>query len=148
ASGLDWPTGPATAFLILITTRAFVGIGEAAYGPVAPTVISDLYPVKRRGSVLAWFYAAIPVGGALGYTLGELASLTLGWRWAFYLVMPPGLLLGFLCFRMPDPPRGQADAVTAPPRKAQLADYLSLLRIPSYVLNTLGMTAMTFAIGG
>jgi MFS family permease len=34
------------------------------------------------------------------------------------------------------------------PRKAKLSDYLSLLRIPSYVLNTAGMTAMTFAIGG
>jgi MFS family permease len=148
ASGLPWPATAATAFVLMIVTRAFVGIGEAAYGPVAPTVISDLYPVRRRGSVLAWFYAAIPVGGALGYAWGQVVDRALDWRWAFYLVMPPGLLLGFLCFWMPDPPRGQADAVTTPPRKAQLRDYLSLLRIPSYVINTLGMTAMTFAIGG
>jgi MFS family permease len=155
ASGLPWPAAAATAFVLLIATRAFVGVGEAAYGPVAPTVIADLYPVKRRGSVLAWFYAAIPVGGALGYAWGDLVQHKLqglggldGWRWAFFLVMPPGLLLGLLCFRMPDPPRGQADAVGAPPRKAQLRDYLDLLRIPSYVINTLGMTAMTFAIGG
>ena len=30
-----------------------VGVGEAAYGPVAPTVIADYYPVKVRGQVLA-----------------------------------------------------------------------------------------------
>ena len=53
-----------------------MGIGEAAYGPVAPTVISDFYPVEIRGKVLAWFYMAIPVGSALGYTLGgQVAAL-------------------------------------------------------------------------
>jgi MFS family permease len=33
-------------------------------------------------------------------------------------------------------------------RRARLRDYLSLLHIRSYVLDTLGMAAMTFAIGG
>ncbi len=92
-------------FGFLLLTRCFVGIGEAAYGPVAPSVISDLFPVKRRGSVLAWFYAAIPVGSALGYSLGGAA----GWPWSFYLVVPPGLALGVWCFFMPEPKRGQTD---------------------------------------
>jgi MFS family permease len=142
-------SGLAEGYLMLLLTRCFVGVGEAAYGPTAPGVISDLYPVRVRGAKLAWFYAAIPVGGALGYVLGGLmADTTLGWRWAFYLVVPPGILLGILCFLMREPPRGQADAGTANHRKAQLKDYLVLAKTPSYVLNTLGMTAMTFAIGG
>src|SRR5262245_24228527 len=148
ASGLPGPVGLGAGFLILMATRSFVGIGEAAYGPVAPSVIADLFPVRRRGRVMAWFYLAIPVGSALGYTLGDLAAANLSWRWAFYLVMPPGLLLGFLCFLMRDPPRGQADSLQAPARRANLRDYRRLLRVPSYVLNTLGMTAMTFAMGG
>ncbi len=140
-------SGLAGTFAVLLITRCFVGVGEAAYGPVAPTMISDLYPVKIRGSVLAWFYAAIPVGGALGYLLGGLvADSSLGWRWAFYLVVPPGLVLGLLCFGMPEPPRGQADAAHG--HKARWADYRVLGRTPSYVLNTLGMAAMTFAVGG
>jgi MFS family permease len=132
-------------FWFLLVTRCFVGIGEAAYGPVAPTVISDLYPVKIRGSVLAWFYAAIPVGSALGYTFGGL----FGWPLAFYWVVPPGLALGLWCLAMPEPPVGQADlgpGQKARPARAQ--DYLVLLRTPSYVLVTLGMAAMTFALGG
>lgn len=214
ASGVPWPVALANAYFILLLTRCCVGIGEAAYGPVAPTLISDLYPIKIRGKVLAWFYLAIPVGSALGYTLGgqavnpvsfqvsaaSLSSLKdhaipapivarldsladrnfatqaafldeikkvlsgeelqqyrttleihfgqprLGWRWAFYLVVPPGIVLGLWCLFMRDPPRGQADAVPGS-RTVHLADYLGLLRIPSYVLNTLGMTAMTFALG-
>src|SRR5438128_4075659 len=94
-------TGLAGTFLLLLITRCFVGIGEAAYGPIAPTVISDLYPVSIRGRVLAWFYMAIPVGSALGYVLGgAIAASNLGWRWAFYLVVPPGLLLALCCLFM------------------------------------------------
>lgn len=147
ASGMHWPVPLAHAYTILLITRCFVGIGEAAYGPVAPTVISDLYPVKVRGQVLAWFYLAIPVGSALGYTLGgQIAHSALGWRWAFYLVVPPGILLGLLCLLMREPPRGQADNVTET-RHVGIKDYVGLLHIRSYVLNTLGMTAMTFAMG-
>jgi MFS family permease len=139
-----------TGYAVLFITRCFVGIGEAAYGPVAPTVISDFYPIDIRGQVLAWFYAAIPVGGALGYALGgQVAATSLGWRWAFYLVVPPGLVLGLWCFLMREPLRGQADAGAVTGKRAtRLADYLDLLRIPSYVLNCLGMAAFTFAAGG
>jgi MFS family permease len=142
-------SGLATTFGVLFLTRCLVGIGEAAYGPVAPTIISDLYPVQRRGSVLAWFYAAIPVGSALGYVLGSTVKGPLGWEWAFYLVVPPGLLLAAACLKIPDPPRGQADPGSeAAARPLTAADYLVLLRTPSYVYCTAGMTAMTFALGG
>jgi len=144
-------SGLAVTFMVLLVTRCLVGIGEAAYGPVAPTVISDLYPVAVRGRVLAWFYVAIPVGSALGYTLGgQVAAVdpaNESWRWAFYLVVVPGLLLGLWSFLKRDPQRGAADDLAVPPGRARLKDYLILLRTPSYVLNSLGMTAMTFAMG-
>ena len=156
-------SGTATTFVALLLTRCLVGIGEAAYGPVAPAIISDLYPVKIRGRVLARFYVAIPVGSALGYVLGgwvassgigDWAAAVLGakaesWRWAFYLVVPPGILLGLWSFFMRDPARGQADdAHPTHPADVRWRDYLVFLRTPSYVFCTLGMTAMTFAIGG
>ncbi len=143
-------SGLAATFGVLLCTRCFVGIGEAAYGPVAPSVISDYFPVKIRGQVLAWFYMAIPVGSALGFVLGgTVAHSALGWRWAFYLVVIPGLLLGALCFLMREPGRGAADQVAlSGPKSVAWRDYLILLRTPSYVLCSLGMTTMTFAIGG
>lgn len=151
ASGVPWTSiGFATglAFTFLLVTRCLVGVGEAAYGPVAPAMISDLFPVQRRGMVLAWFYIAIPVGGALGYALGETVKDLLSWHWAFFCVVPPGLLLGAWCFFMRDPPRGLSDDVAAAPKKLSLAAVVNLVHIPSYVLNTIGMTFMTFAIGG
>jgi predicted MFS family arabinose efflux permease len=144
-------SGLAAGFSVLLATRCFVGVGEGAYGPVAPTVLSDFYPVAQRGRVLALFYVAIPVGSALGYVLGgTIAGLdrqAQSWRWAFYVVVVPGLLLALWSVLMREPQRGAADRADMPSRRAGLRDYLHLLRIPSYVLNTLGMTAMTFAIG-
>ena len=123
-----------------------VGIGEGGYGPAAPTILADLFPLQSRGRVLAIFCAAIPVGSALGYVLGGLVKVHLGWRWAFYLVTPPGLLLGLLCFTRRDP---REYGVTGEKRnRATWDDYVSLFRTRSYVLNTFAQTAMTFAIGG
>jgi MFS family permease len=140
-------SGLAYGYTFLLLMRCLIGVGEAAYGPVAPTIIADLYPVETRGKVLAWFYAAIPVGSALGYTLGGLFVKYSSWHWAFFVTLPPGILLGLWCFFMPEPKR-RLLTNDGKPHKATGRDYLSLLRNKSYVLNCLGMTAMTFAIGG
>ena len=43
--------------------RALVGIGEASYSTISPTVIADLYTEDTRTIALSVFYFAIPVGG-------------------------------------------------------------------------------------
>lgn len=136
-------------FALLFATRILVGVGESGYGPTAPTLISDYFSIKRRGIVMAIFYMAIPLGSALGFIIGGAMARRHGWPSAFFVVFSPGLVLGVLCFFMKDPPRGQADAgAHAAPRSAKFADYLSLLRTPSYFLVTGGMAAMTFAVSG
>ena len=142
-------SGLAQTFTVLIITRIFVGVGEAAYGPAAPTIISDLYAVEKRGRMLSFFYIAIPVGSAIGYAFGGGIGQAYGWRWPFYLVTLPGLILAVICLFMRDPRgvRAQAEKTHAKP-KITFKDVMALFRIPSYVLNTGAMTAMTFAIGG
>ncbi len=139
-------SGLAATFGILLFTRILVGIGEGGYGPAAPTILADLFPLAVRGRVLSVFFAAIPVGGALGYVLGGLINAHLGWRWAFYLVTPPGLLLGLLCFTQRDPRGRGVDRQSR--AKPKWDDYLALFRTRSYVINCFAQTAMTFAIGG
>jgi MFS transporter, Spinster family, sphingosine-1-phosphate transporter len=140
-------SGLAASFAVLLCTRAFVGIGEAGYGPAAPTILSDLYPIERRGRILSYFYLAMPVGAALGYAFGGKISDSLGWRSAFYLVVPPGLILAALCFFMRDP-RERSTSSKLLRQRATLSDYIGLGRTKSYLINTAAMTAMTFAIGG
>lgn len=139
-------SGLAATFGILFLTRVCVGIGEGGYGPAAPTILSDLYPLEKRGQILAIFCAAIPVGSALGYVLSGAVASHLGWRWAFYLVTPPGLLLGAFCFFQRDPRALEGER--SKKSRAGLSDYLRLIRTRSYLCNTLAQTAFTFAIGG
>ena len=121
----------AATFTLLFATRIFVGIGEGGYGPAAPTILADLFPIETRGRIMAIFCAAIPVGSALGYVLGGLISPHLGWRWAFYLVAPPELILGLLCFFQQDP-RVRAHHLLQKTR-LKMADYLKLFRTRSYL---------------
>src|SRR5206468_12845350 len=86
-------SGLATSFGVLLCTRVFVGIGEAGYGPAAPTIIADLYPLKTRGRVLAWFYVAIPVGRALGYAFGGMIAGLHVRRWDYFLIVCIGVVL-------------------------------------------------------
>ena len=141
-------TGTAGSFFILLLTRIFVGIGEGAYGPAAPTILADLYPLKIRGRIMAVFFMAIPVGSALGYAFGGWANAHFGWRWAFYLVLPPGLLLALLCVFMREPRPAALRRTADTPRRNRRAELGQLFRTPSYVFNTLASAAMTFAIGG
>jgi MFS family permease len=146
-------SGMATGFAALLLTRILVGVGEAAYGPAAPTIISDSYPVERRGRMLAYFYVAIPVGSAIGYGFGGLVAEAFGkpdgWRWPFYLVVLPGFALAVMCLRRTDPRAAAASLETSKQKPAmKWTEVKALFGIRSYVLNTAAMAAMTFAIGG
>lgn len=141
-------TGLAGSFTILLLTRVFVGIGEGAYGPAAPTILADLYPLRIRGRIMSFFFMAIPVGSALGYVFGGAVTAHLGWRWAFYLVLVPGLVLAALCGMMREPQRGESIHDPAAGKASRRQDLKTLFQTRSYVLNTLACAAMTFAIGG
>lgn len=49
-------------FWTFMLMRAIVGIGEASYTTIAPTILSDLFVKEMRSKALAIFYFAIPVG--------------------------------------------------------------------------------------
>jgi MFS family permease len=138
-------SGLAATFGLLFAMRLLVGVGEGGYGPAAPAIISDFFPVERRGRVLSYFYVAIPVGSALGYAIGGFVTSHWNWQMSFFTVAPPGVLLGLACFLQRDP---RQSGRTSKLKRATLGDYLHLVRIKSYVWNTLAMTALTFAMGG
>ena len=147
--------GFARSFIGLFAARATVGVGEAAYGTVAPALLADYFPKERRGRVFAIFFAAIPIGSAAGYVLGGLIDQQLGWRYAFFIAGAPGLLLALACLTLADPPRGGRDedvrerpAPDHPRPRSWIASYRHLLGNRPYALTVLGYAAYTFALGG
>lgn len=141
-------SGLAATFGILFATRICVGIGEGGYAPMAPTILSDLFSFEKVGGrIMSIFCVAIPVGSALGYVLGGQIGSHFGWRWAFYVLVIPGLLLGLTCFSQRDPRVSAHHLVQKSPRR-RLTDYLRLFRTRSYLINCIAQTLMTFAAGG
>ncbi len=140
-------SGLATGYLMLLATRCLVGIGEAAYAPVASAMLSDAYPARLRGPVLAGFNVAIPVGSALGFGIGgAISGYTGDWRHAFWFTFS-GLLLGALCFTRKELPRPVVVSAT-PEHPSYGAVLKKLTRVRSFVLCCAGMTAITFVVGG
>lgn len=141
-------TGFAAGLGMLLAYRVLVGVGEASYATISPSYISDTFAKDRRNNALTIFYAAIPVGAALGNILGGLISSNYGWRNAFIWAGAPGLLLALALLPFAEPQRGGLDAdepgaATKPTPK----DVLKLFRIADYNLVVWGYTAYTFALG-
>lgn len=137
-------SGLAGAYWVFLLTRCFVGIGEGAYGPVASAMLADIFPQRLRGTVIAVFNMAIPIGSALGFVLGGWLGAKYGWRSAFLFTLS-GLILGVLCFMRREFPR----TIAVEQRKPKYREVLkSLVRNRSYLLCCVGMTAVTFVMGG
>jgi MFS transporter, Spinster family, sphingosine-1-phosphate transporter len=141
-------SGLSRSYQQLLAARSFIGVGEAGFGGVAPTLISDLFAKEKRGRMLAYFYVAIPVGSALGFLLGGYLGGLYGWQRAFLVAGAPGLVLGLLAFWMYEPPRGAGDGVVGAEHRFESHEAAGLLRNRSFLYTTLGLSAMTFALGG
>jgi MFS family permease len=146
-------TGLVTSFWQLAAVRGLLGIGEATYIILAPTLIADLFRRERRNLALTAFYTAIPIGAALGYVLGARVGAWQGWRAAFYIVGLPGLLAALAALLLHEPHRGATEDVSEKDqlRQEQLplswSIYGTLLRNRSFLLNTLAMAMSAFALG-
>ena len=136
ASGLAW------GFWSLLAARAMVGVSEASFAALAPTIIDDLTPPDRKAKALAVFYLATPVGSALGYVVGGMIAKHWDWRASFFATGGPGLALALLCLLIVEPPRKLVDVRT------KLLDGLrEVAAIPLVRRAALGYCAFTAAVG-
>jgi MFS family permease len=137
----------ANDFTTFLIARAAVGIGEAAYATLAPSVLADFYPPEKRNRVFTLFYVATPVGSAIGFVLGGVLGEHYGWRAAFLAVGLPGILVAALALLMKDPVRGAFDDKPPEPVSWPVA-LKALAKNRIYVFTVVGYTLVTFATGG
>jgi MFS family permease len=135
-------SGLASSFEQLVAARIVVGVGEASFAVLAPTIIDDVTPDGRKGRAFSVFFLAIPLGYALGYILGGVFAKHWGWRAAFFLTGGPGVVIALSCLAIVEPHRKLADA------KARLLDGLrEITRIKLFRRVLLGYCAWTGAAG-
>nr|WP_244173493.1 MFS transporter [Caballeronia temeraria] len=77
----------------MLLARAFVGIGEAAYGSVGIAVVLSIFPVRLRSTLTAAFMAGGAFGSVMGMAIGGAVAAHLGWRSAFGAMAVLGIVL-------------------------------------------------------
>ena len=96
---------------MLFWTRFATGIAKANSIPVHQSLIADNYPIGIRARMSAVMnMGAHGIGLAspvLCAAIATWAGGVEGWRWAWFLLGIPVILVAFLAFFMKEPPRGQ-----------------------------------------
>ncbi|MDR3636638.1 MAG: MFS transporter [Isosphaeraceae bacterium] len=147
-------SGLAQSYHQLALARSLLGIGEATYGVIAPTILLDLFSREQRARLMSGFYLAMPLGSALGMGLGAYIAKHHGWHVAFFLVGAPGFAAALLALFLPEPVRGASEKVDVERlveherAGATREDYIDMMVNSSYTYSVFGMATYTFAIGG
>ncbi|KAJ6566891.1 member of the major facilitator superfamily [Mycena capillaripes] len=79
----------------LIFARGIAGIGGGGMSTVVSIIMSDIVPLRSRGTwqgIMNIIYAS---GSATGAPLGGFLSDTIGWRWGF-LAQVPAIVVAFI----------------------------------------------------
>jgi DHA2 family multidrug resistance protein len=76
----------------LILWRVLQGGLGAPVIPLSQTILLDAFPKRQHGLVTSIFGMAVVIGPVIGPTLGGLLSELYSWRWAFYMIVPVGLV--------------------------------------------------------
>eukprot|EP00794_Sanderia_malayensis_P013801 gene13801-15246_t len=149
-------------YIWFFVIRGLVGIGEASYSTVAPTIISDLFIGDQRTKALSIFYFAIPCGSGLGYIVGSKVALAAHnqWQWAFRVTPGLGVLCVILCvFVIHDPKRGALESANTQesiddlsasmyqPTSSYWEDIKYLFKVKSFLAASVGTACVSFSIG-
>jgi EmrB/QacA subfamily drug resistance transporter len=120
------PTAP-----LLLLGRVLQGLAAAILAPSTLALLSTSFPIEpTRGRALAVYGSVTGSGTTLGLVLGGFIAGTIGWRWAFLINVPLGLMLMFVTKRS----------------LGETQKHNGRLDIMGALTSTLGMSAVVFAL--
>lgn len=152
--------GLARTFGQMFAARVGVGVGEAALGPAAYSMIADCFPPRELPRALSVYTGAIYFGGGLatvagGVLIGFVPTIRLGsfgtlapWQAVFLIVGLPGLLIALLTLTLREPPRtGIVADADAMPDLGTVARHVWDRR-GAYLLTIVGFSASSLTWNG
>jgi len=124
---LSWVSGLAHTYHQLLLVRALMGIAEGPTWSIMTALIEESSERSRRGrNVGLVVSAAALVGLTLAPILSTQVAARWSWRWAFFVVGVPGIVMGLLIWKYVKEPAKLA--VSGEHAKPSLAGYSSILR--------------------
>lgn len=94
---------------VLFAARLLAGAAEGT-PPVAISLLSDYFPVRRRSEAMGIYQAGAIAGAFIGLVGGGIAVQLGGWEWAFLIWVPVGAAVALWYLVLPEPARGHQDA--------------------------------------
>jgi ABC-type branched-subunit amino acid transport system ATPase component/predicted MFS family arabinose efflux permease len=152
-------SGLATNIFLFFLARFGAGVSQASTQTVHGSLLADTYPISLRGRIYAAMGVAIGIATAVSPILaGSIASAvggSNGWRWAFYVLAVPILLVSVIAFRLREPPRGQfekldvlgdvvEDSQPVPPSLE--AAFARIMKIRTMKMCLIAFSAMGFGL--
>lgn len=128
-------SGMATGPWSLAAARVGVGIGEAAFGAPAYSLLAAYFGAAERGKAFAILGIATYVGQIAGYAAGPAIAHAHDWRVAFVAMAVPGVALAVLALLLIREPARTVGPAQAP----ALPLFARLLRSAAFVRLMLGM---------
>jgi EmrB/QacA subfamily drug resistance transporter len=78
---------------VLVTARALQGGGAAIVMPITLTLISDAFPMEKRGVAIGMWGGVAGMAVAAGPVVGGAVIQGLSWHWIFWFNVPVGLIM-------------------------------------------------------
>ncbi|MFO1082492.1 MAG: DHA2 family efflux MFS transporter permease subunit [Reyranellaceae bacterium] len=91
-TGATFMCGWSDSLETLILWRILQGALGAPMVPLSQTILLDAFPPRQQGLVTSIFGMAVVIGPVIGPTVGGMLSELYGWRWAFYMIVPVGVI--------------------------------------------------------
>jgi ACS family glucarate transporter-like MFS transporter len=90
------PASVSMAVPLLMSTRFLLGAGEAVMFPTANRLVASWIPMPERGIATGIILGGVGIGSAVAPPLIVWIMLNWGWRWAFFIMAPIGVLAALL----------------------------------------------------
>jgi MFS family permease len=90
--------GGANSGTTLIVGRSIQGIGTGGLNMILDVILSDLVPLRERGTYIAISLMVLTIGTSMGPFVGGAIVDNTTWRWVFYINLPVGGLTFILLF--------------------------------------------------
>jgi ACS family glucarate transporter-like MFS transporter len=88
------PSSIASALVVMLAVRFFLGLGEAVVYPASNRLVASWIPSQERGLANGLIFAGVGIGAGVTPPLITYVLVNYGWRWSFWVSALIGLAAG------------------------------------------------------
>lgn len=93
--------GLATNFYLLVAARVFTGIFGGVIGSISMAIVSDLFPIEKRGRVMGFLQMGFGASQVLGIPISLYIANHFGWQSPFFLIVGMAFVIwSFIMLKM------------------------------------------------